>query len=69
MPWLGGSNEILVVNIDGLQKRKPGFGYQLVGPALRIGLVSKGCSQNLFTVLIGSGQQKGVLSALTVPPG
>ena len=69
MPWLRGSNEILIVNIDGLQKRKPRFGHQLVGPALRVGVVSKGRSQYLFTVLIGSSKQKGVFSALTVPPG
>jgi hypothetical protein len=69
VPWLSCSDEILIVNIDGLKKRKPRFGYQLVGPALRIRLVSKGRSQNLFTVLIGSSQQKSVLTALTMPPG
>jgi len=32
-------------------------------------LVSKSCAQNFLAVLIGSGQQKSVFSALTVPPG
>ena len=65
----GGANEVLVVDVDGLEQRKPRIAHQLVGPILWLGLVGNRGAKNLFTVLVGAGKQKGILAALAVPAG
>ncbi len=69
MTLFGGTDEILVIDVNGLKQRQPGLSHKFVSPALRIGVVSKSRSQHLLAVLIGSGQKIGALTALCVPPG
>ena len=65
----GGANKVLVIDIDGLEQRKPRVVHQLVYPGLGLNLVCGCGAKNLLAVLIGSGQQEGILAALSVPTG
>jgi hypothetical protein len=66
---IGGADEIIVGDVDRLQQRQPGIGDELVGPLPRSGVVRHSCSQDLLPVLVGAGEQPGVVTGLAVPPG
>ena len=51
----GGANEVLVVDVDGLEQRQPRVVNQLVDPGLRLNLVGGCGAKDLLAVLVGSG--------------
>ena len=67
MPWLGGSNKVLVVDIKGFKKWQPGVVNQLVCPGLGRRVIGASGSKNLLAVLVGPGQQESITSLLALP--
>ena len=69
VPLVGRADEVVVGDVDGLQQRQPLVGDQPVGPLLRRRAVGGGRAQDLLPVLVGAGQQPGVVARLAVPAG
>ena len=51
----GGANEVLVVDVDGLEQWQPGIVHELVDPGLRLNLVGSRGAKNLLAVLVCAG--------------
>ena len=66
---LGGADEVVVRDVDRVEQGLPGALDQLVGPLLRLDPVGDRGAQDLLAVLVGAGQQPGVVARLTVPAG
>ena len=64
---IGGADEVVVGEVDGLEQRLPRLGDELVGPLLRRDAVRRGRAEDLLPVLIGTGEHPGVFAALAVP--
>ncbi len=67
VPFVGGADEVIVLDVDGLQQRKPRFVHQFVGPRLGCGVVGGRRAQDLLPVLVGTGQQPGIVATLAMP--
>ncbi len=67
VPRIRRADEVVVGDVDRLEQRLPRRLDELVDPGLRRAVVRDGRAQDLLAVLVGAGEQPGVVAGLAVP--